>query len=114
MPGTQSCRRSHRLFALVAVVALVAMHASSAISPAHAQGLEENRDTATADTSWPTFTDALDEPVIALAVMPPWTRQGIERSSTTISAPLPQAAATGLFMLAGNWIVTRLWKKRKI
>ena len=91
------------------------MHASAAISPAHAQVLEEVRDTAAADTNWPTFTDALDEPVITLAVTPQWTRQGVERSSpTTISAPLPQAAATGLFMLAGNWIVTRLWKKRKI
>jgi hypothetical protein len=32
----------------------------------------------------------------------------------SFSAPLPSAICTGAFMLAGNWVLGKLWKHRKI
>jgi hypothetical protein len=32
----------------------------------------------------------------------------------TVSAPLPPAVFTGAFVLGGQWVVSVLWKKRKI
>ena len=122
MPGTELSHRPSRTrlwaFAVV-VVATIAMPAAWATSPAHAQlnetTFEIPSDGEFAVTSWPTFTDALNEPCPPPpATLPEWTRQGVEKSSAVIHAPLPQAMATGMFMLAGNWLITRLWKKRKI
>lgn len=60
------------------------------------------------------FTDALDEQDPPPWFTPPgWPVEGVIETSV-ISAPLPQAVATGIFMLAGNWIIAHLWKKRKI
>ena len=100
----------------VVVGAMIALTAA-ATSPAHAQAGEgfaieiENDQPAT----WPAFSHALDEPCPPPPLNSPgWTHNSILTATTVVSAPLPQAVATGLFMLGGNWVVTRLWKKRKI
>jgi hypothetical protein len=36
------------------------------------------------------------------------------RQRGVASAPLPPAVVSGAFLLASNFVVTRLWKKRKI
>jgi len=109
--GTEKVRR-------VAAVA-VAVFAMAAVvtSPAHAQGSESFA--AALETEpppqWPAFSVALDDggrpPVFGAQDNVPGSAF---KSTTAVSAPLPQAVATGLFMLAGNWIGTHLWKKRKL
>jgi hypothetical protein len=88
------------------LVAIVAMTAAAA-STAHAQPSEPAE-------NWPAFTDAFDDKNLP-PVPPPqaWT-PSVLSSSSVVTAPLPQAVVTGLFMLGGNWVVARMWKKRKI
>jgi len=96
------------LRAAAVMIALVATHAVAA-SPAGAQASESSK--------WPSFSDALDDResqriVIVFAEPPP--PQSVLTSNSAVSAPLPQAVVAGVFMLGGNWVLTRMWKKRKI
>jgi hypothetical protein len=99
---------------VAAVVAFIAMTAI-ATSPVHAQA-SDPFDVLSSDNesvTWPPFSDELNHPQLpALGPPPGWLPNDMHTSS--VSAPLPQAIATGLFMLGGNWVVTRMWKKRKI
>jgi hypothetical protein len=96
-----------------AVIAFFAI-AAAAISPARAQA-SESFDDNTAPASWPAFCDAIDCPPPPPAYTPPgWIPENVMAATSVVSAPLPQAVMTGLFMLGGNWVMTRLWKKRKI
>ena len=64
---------------------------------------------------WPAFHEGASEPCPPLPITQPgWLPNSVLASPTVVSAPLPQAVVTGLFMLGGNWFITRLWKKRKI
>src|SRR5215207_6025966 len=109
--------RYRKLPLAVVVAALIALTAAAA-SPAHAQAGEgltieiENDQPAT----WPAFSDALDEPCPPPPPLtsPGWTHNSVLTATSVVSAPLPQAVATGLFMLGGNWVVMRLWKHRKL
>jgi hypothetical protein len=98
------------------LVAIVATHALAA-SPVYAQQASDPA-SPPAEVAWPSFTDALDEDA---RVNPPlvthdaWTPPPTAMTSTSVvTAPLPQAVVAGLFMLGGNWVVTRMWKNRKI
>ena len=110
---------SRRLAFAAVVVAFVAISAT-ATSPAHAQGNESFEialDNADQPVTWPPFTEYLDEncPPPPTQITPPgWIPESVLTSTTVVSAPLPQAVVSGLFMLGGNWVVTRMWKKRKI
>ena len=90
--------------------AIIATHAI-AISPVRAEAIET-------PPQWPSFSDALDDAeresqriVIVYAEPPP---PSVLTSNSAVSAPLPQAVVAGVFMLGGNWVLTRMWKKRKI
>jgi hypothetical protein len=107
LEGSQS-----RLFA-AAVIAFIAISAA-AISPARAQA-NESFDDSTGPANWPTFSDAIGSPPPPPAYTSPgWIPENVLTATSVVSAPLPQAVMTGLFMLGGNWVMTRLWKKRKI
>ena len=108
---------SRKLLFAVAVVAFLAIFAA-ATPPAHAQAAAETFDVTFDDepVEWPPFTDAFDEqsPPAPPIHPPGWVPESVLTSTTVVSAPLPQAIMSGLFMLGGNWFVTRMWKKRKI
>ena len=107
LEGTKS-----RLFA-AAVIAHVAISAA-AISPARAQ-ISESFDDIGQTADWPAFCATIDNPPTPPAYTPPgWMPENVLTATSVVSAPLPQAVMTGLFMLGGNWVMTRLWKKRKI
>jgi hypothetical protein len=65
---------------------------------------------------WPTFAGELDgsavRPPALSATSVPLPVPGTD--TITVSAPLPPAVFTGAFMLGGQWVVSMLWKKRKI
>lgn len=107
---------ARRSIARIVAVALVAISALAA-SPAHARtGLELDAPLSgpvDPPVAWPDFTDALD-PQDPPQYLPGWTIDNTIRAPGAVSAPLPQAVVTGIFMLGGNWIVMRLWKTRKL
>jgi hypothetical protein len=99
--------------AATVVFAVVAIH-TVAVSPARAEAKEPSPPL----PQWPSFSDALDADnresqriVIVYAEPPP---PSVLTSNSAVSAPLPQAVVAGVFMLGGNWVLTRMWKKRKI
>jgi hypothetical protein len=94
------------------MIAVVAMSAV-AVSPARADVNGQQPK----PTQWPSFSDVLDDDdcesqriVIIYAEPPP----SVLTSNSAVSAPLPQAVVAGVFMLGGNWVLTRMWKQRKI
>jgi hypothetical protein len=111
----------------VVAVAILAMALATAAAPAHAreatdttvavivadETFDATLDPPPSPPKWPEFSDALDDQNSPPMVMPGWPADSVIRANA-ISAPLPQAVATGIFMLGGNWVVTRLWKKRKL
>ena len=112
MPRTGPVEGSKpRWFAAVAIAFLAI--SAAAISPARAQP-SESFDDNTAAASWPAFCDSIDCPPPPPAYTPPgWIPENVMTATSGVSAPLPQAVMTGLFMLGGNWFMTRLWKNRK-
>ena len=102
--------------ATVAVAAVFAMSAAAS-SPAYAADVTETSEFVIETDEpqiWPAFSDALNEQTPPLVTQPGWTPNNILTATSVVSAPLPQAVATGLFMLAGNWFALRLWKQRRI
>ena len=97
--------------AVVVMTAPTAATASDTAATAGAFGFAVEQPTQT--LAWPSFTDVLDK---ADAPLPAYTAFDATPSmpTTMVSAPLPPAALTGLFLLAGNCVLTHLWKKRKI
>ena len=105
--SSRSRRNATRVATLAAVVFLIfGASASSRASEADLTG-------ETARGEWPTFEQPNREltppPVIATNIPMP----GGEKT-VVVSAPLPPAFMTGAFVLGGQWVVSLLWKKRKI
>ncbi|MEA2709521.1 MAG: hypothetical protein QOF78_2122 [Phycisphaerales bacterium] len=108
-----------------AVIAIIAICAA-ATSPARAREVETPSSSSSFDgvlkleddeqsVTWPEFSDALDDQSPPVFIPPTgWAPQSLLTSTAVVTAPLPQAVVSGIFMLAGNWVVTYLWKKRKI
>jgi hypothetical protein len=69
--------------------------------------------------TWPAFSDVLNDPCPPpppppTYAPPGWIPQNVLTSSAVGTAPLPPAVMTGLLMLGGNWVMTRMWKKRRL
>ena len=117
MPQTGLTDES-RKFLVAAFVAFIAMSAM-ATTPAHAQS-DELTVTVFTDgdeqpVTWPKFSDDVNDPCPPPPINSPgWVPVYVPTATAVVSAPLPQAVATGLCMLGGNWFAMRLWKKRKI
>ena len=116
MPRTRQPKRSRTLpgvtrVAAVVVICVVTLSVAAAAVSAHSTEPSP-------PPQWPRFSDALDEResqramAIHAAAEPP--THSVLTSDAAVSAPLPQAVVTGLFLLGGNWVLTRMWKQRKI
>ena len=115
MPPTGTVEESRVKLPAAVIVAAVVVVVFIAISPARAQANEAFDDSQT--STWPNFSDELNDPCPPPppAYTPPgWIPTNELTSSAVGTAPLPPAVMTGLLMLGGNWVITRLWKKRKI
>src|SRR4051794_15515357 len=101
-------RRSNRT--RVATIVAAAMLVLGAVTT----GTRANETNLTGDAAgtWPTFERTLDlhQPPVTATKIP--VAGGEE--PVVVSAPLPPAVMTGAFVLGGQWVVSLLWKKRKI
>ena len=108
-----------RLFAqlkkslVVAVVAVVVGMSATSAQAATAD-FSFAIDAADHTATWPSFTDEQDETATQPVMFPLFDSSSPSGpSANAVSAPLPPAALTGLFLLASNYVATRLWKQRK-
>jgi len=107
MSRSRRSNRSRRVATVVAaaVLALGAVATSTKASEANLTG--------DAAGTWPTFGEHTLElkqpPVTVTEIASPAGEKPV-----VVSAPLPPAVGTGAFVLGGQWVVSLLWKKRKI
>ena len=118
MPPLRSSKRDRiRLCAAVVVVMAACLAFDQRHASASSAAAGAGADFALDDDPprWPAFSDALDDspaPQAGELTPPGW----IPRNEITAvgSAPLPPSVVAGLLMLGGNWVMTRMWKKRRI
>jgi hypothetical protein len=113
MSGKDSSKRSKAWLCAVAAVTFFAMANARASAAPVEITLGDG-----GDATWPAFSDVLNDacpPPPPDYSTPGWIPNDLLSNSSVVgSAPLPPAVVTGLFMLGGNWVITRMWKKRKI
>ena len=97
-------RNSTRVATMIAAAALAL--------GAAATSTQANESELTGGT-WPSFSEpARDVRAPGITV----TKIAVpgEDKPVVVSAPLPPAVATGAFVLGGQWVMSLLWKKRRI
>ena len=105
--SSRSRRNATRVATMAAVVLLVLGAATNS------RASERDLTGEAAGGEWPTFgqpaTELTPPPVTATNFAVPGGEPTV-----VVSAPLPPAVMTGAFVLGGQWVVSLLWKKRKI
>ena len=108
MSRSRRSNRTRRVAAAVLAAVVLALGAAATSTKASETNL-----TGDAGGAWPSFGEQTLElkqsPVIVTEIASPAGEKPV-----VVSAPLPPAVGTGAFVLGGQWVVSLLWKKRKI